>query len=290
MSWIVVAKKDFRDAVRSRMLWALIVLFVVLMGGLAYVFTLVQNTGGPGRGQEVTALALIDFLISPVALLVPITGLIVGHKAIVGERESGSIKFLLSMPHTRQDVVIGKILGRSGVLGVGLVIGIAIATAIVIVLYDQITMGSLVIFTLLTLLFGVVYVVIGVSISAVSSSGSRATTYAVAFFVVFELLWDVVPYGVHYLLEGSFVPQSLQGGPVAFGAPGWFYFLGLVSPSGSFSGTITSFVHDSALGFEQAFPEGVPFYLTEWAALALLGLWLVIPAVLGYLRFRSVDL
>ena len=45
MSIAAVAKKDFRDAVQSRALWALLAVFVVLWGGLvALIWFQFQNT------------------------------------------------------------------------------------------------------------------------------------------------------------------------------------------------------------------------------------------------------
>lgn len=279
MSWLVVAKKDFQDSLRSKTLWALIALFILLMGGLAYVFTLLQNGGG-GNESELTSLGLITLLISPVALLVPITGLIVGHKSLIGEVESGSIKFLLSMPHSRLDAMIGKIAGRSGVLSVGVIIGVVVATVVALVFYDETSLDAIATFTLLTLLFGVVYTVIGVSISAVSSSESRATTYAFAFFAIFEIFWGVVPMGIHYLLDGAFFPP-------AGGTPGWYSFLQRIPPSSSYTFAVDGFSEELQLNAGGVFDTA---YLSEWAMLALLLFWLVVPPILGYLRFRSVDL
>lgn len=292
MSWTVVARKDFRDAGRSKMLWAVTVLFVLLIAGLAYVFQLIQGTGSGASGEvTVDAIGLISFLLSPIVLFVPLIGLIVGHKAIVGEVESGSAKLLLSLPHDRRDVVLGKAIGRGVVLGVSLLVGVAVAAVIVLVFYDQFSFTDIGLFTLFTLLFGLVYVSIGVAISAATQSGSRATAYAVGFFALFELLWGAVQAGLYYLVEGSFQPPLVQEfGRVYFDAPGWYFFVQRLSPSASFQATVTGFVQDGTFTFVPAFDGGLPFYLTEWAALAMLVLWGTVPLLFGYLRFRDADL
>lgn len=287
MTWAVVARKDFHDAGRSRMLWALTIIFVLLIAGLTYAFQLIVDSGS----DSLTAAALINFLTSPVVLFVPLVGLIVGHKAIVGEVESGSAKLLLSLPHERRDVVLGKVVGRSAVLGVSLLAGVVIAFVIALVFYDQFSFADVGLFMLLTLLFGLVYVSIGVGISAGTSSGSRATAYAIGFFVLFELLWGAVLSGLYYLVAGSFQPPVVQeGGRMFLDAPGWYFFVQRLSPSTSFQATVSSFVHEGGFGFAPAFADGVPFYLNEWAALAILLLWGTVPLLLGYRRFRAADL
>lgn len=118
MSWSIVARKDFRDALRSRTLVGLTVLFVVFAGGFVYLYSSAPQFVTL-RGPTPTShgfVALAHALIVPVYLLVPLISLIVGYKAIVGERTSGSIKFLFSFPHTRADLVFGKLVGRTVVV------------------------------------------------------------------------------------------------------------------------------------------------------------------------------
>lgn len=290
MSWTVIAKKDFQDAVRSRAVVALSAVFILLMGGVAYVFTLVAPQG-PGN-QTLSTLALVDFLSSPVALLVPLIGLLLGYASLAGEVESGSVKFLLGLPHDRRDAVVGKLVGRAAVLGVGLLAGIAVALVVVLVFFDRTQLGSLAVFTLLTFLFGVTYVAIGVGLSGMTTAKSRAVLLVVGFYVVFEILWGVANTAAYYLLEGSLSPPVSQaaGGLPYIDAPGWYFFVPRLAPSGAYSGALTGFVQDSAFRFAPAFSDGVPFYLNEWAALALLLVWLVVVPGIGYLRFRDADL
>lgn len=122
MSAIAVAKKDFQDAVRSRGLIALTVIFVLFTVGGAYVGTQVAGVFGDEAGDT---LDLVYALQSPASFLVPIIALLIGYGAVAGERERGSLKFLLGLPHTRWDVVFGKIVGRSAVVTVSILVGFA---------------------------------------------------------------------------------------------------------------------------------------------------------------------
>jgi ABC-2 type transport system permease protein len=54
----------------------------------------------------------------------PIVGVVVGYNAVSGGRESGSLKLLLSLPHSRADVVFGKVVGRGAALSLAVFAGV----------------------------------------------------------------------------------------------------------------------------------------------------------------------
>lgn len=282
MSWIAVARKDFQDAVRSKVLWLLSALFVVFAGGVAYVYTLVFGGAGGEVGRELSSLALIQFMLAPVGTLVPLTALIVGYKAVAGEVESGTLKLLLSLPHTREDVVFGKLAGRTGVLAVPVVVGFALAAVVVLALYSSFDAVEYVLFLALTVLFGATFVSIAVGISAATKSTSKAAASVFGVFILFEFLWSVIPMGIHYLVEGVFFPV---GRP-----PNWYLFVQQLSPSNAYTATVRSILPNAQNPIAAALGGDAPFYLTDWFALVILAFWLVIPVTLGYLAFERKDL
>ncbi|WP_336360474.1 ABC transporter permease subunit [Haladaptatus sp. ZSTT2] len=276
MSVVTVAKKDFADAIRSKVLLALATLFVLFAGGAAYIFAEFFS----GANEAISAVGFIVFLLGPVGTLVPLTGLIVGYKAIVGERESGSLKFLLALPHTRRDVVLGKVVGRSGVLATAILAGFALAAVIAITLYSSFSPATFLGFTALTLLFGAVFVSVGVGISASTSSSSKATAAVIGFFLLFEFLWGLIPTLLNYAITGSF---GFQGPP-----PSWYQFLTNVSPSAAFGNAIKLVLPADA---GVSMPGQVTSLFAEgWFGLLILLAWAVIPLALGYLRFERADL
>ena len=105
MTWQAIARKDFQDAVRSKWLWGLSAIFFGLFVGSAYLIgSGVESNGNGALTAEVFVPTLGNRV---VALVVPIVAIVVAFSSIVGERESGSLKLLLSLPHSRQDVVAG---------------------------------------------------------------------------------------------------------------------------------------------------------------------------------------
>lgn len=283
MSSVTVARKDFRDAIQSRALWALIVTFGVLSSITTYGYT--EAPGLFGSESEPTFGGLVFFLLTFTSLFVPVAAIVVGYKAIAGERELGSIKLLLSQPTTRREVFVGKVVGRALVLGVGLAVGLLVGLLVGALLIGGIDVTALVAFLGLTVLFVAVYAVIMVSISASTGSTTRASTLAVGFFMLFEIVWDAVPVAIVYVVEGFTLPSTF---------PDWVYVVTQVSPSAAYSSGLFALLPDVADALEGTSPEaeadGGPFYQTPELGLLMLVLWLVVPLIVGYVRFERADL
>ncbi|MFB6180212.1 MAG: ABC transporter permease subunit [Halorientalis sp.] len=274
MSFAVVARKDFADARRSRSLWALSVLFVAFVAMMAYLYTQLPSVT-PDAAASVTGLGLLAFLASPAALFVSIASVVVCYKAIAGESESGSGKLLLSLPHSRADVILGKVLGRTALLVVPLVVGFVVALGATVALGLALSPVEFATFVLVTLLFALAYVSLVVGLSATTTSTTRASTLAIAAFVVFELLWDVVPLGAAFVANGFAMPATL---------PNWALFVGQLAPSAAYMNAVAGVLPNNAT------LASVPFYLTPAASAVVLLAWIVLPVALGYRRYASLDL
>ncbi|MFD1586621.1 ABC transporter permease subunit [Halorientalis brevis] len=284
MTWVAVARKDFHDAIRSQTLWVVAGLFAVLAVAAAILFSFLAL---PGSGDRLTLPSsnrmynLILFLRTPAGWLVPITALLVGYKAIAGERESGSLKLLLSLPHERRDVVLGKIVGRTLVVASAITAGFATAFLIGLVLYQSSSPLLFLAFIAFTVALSTAFVSIAVGFSAFTASASRAAAGAVGTFALFNFVWGGVPNALYLLSAGSMMPATGE-------FPAWFVFLQRLSPTGAYEGTFLLFQGSSLLQSKLGGP--VPFYLSWWFALVILGLWIVLPSWVGYLRFRDADL
>jgi Cu-processing system permease protein len=103
---------------RTRDRWVLVisVLFALLATGV----------GLYGRSAEADAAALTGpSLVTLTGLLVPLVALVLGHDAIVGERERNTLGLLLSLPVSRPGVVLAKYLGRLIALCGAIALGLA---------------------------------------------------------------------------------------------------------------------------------------------------------------------
>lgn len=289
MTWLAVAKKDFRDAVQSRALWALIVVFVSASVASTYAFVSVPELFG-GQGGATFA-GMIFFIVGLAGLFVPLAAIVVCYKSLAGERELGSIKLLLSLPTTRGDVFVGKVLGRAAVLVFGLGVGLAAGIGFGSILLGTIDWIATVVFLLVTLAFVAIYASIIVGLSATTGSTTRATTLALGFFVVFELFWDVVPMGILYVVGGFSLDQA---------APDWVYLITQMSPSAAYFSSVLAVLPGLAdsvgeaaqtgAGTDVAAANSSAFYVTPEVGIVALVLWFVVAFVVGYTRFDRADL
>ena len=276
MTWLVVARKEFADAVRARVLWGIVAVIGILAGGLAVVTRFL-----PGIEPEpLTALgAASEFA----AILVPILSLVAAYLALAGERESGSVKVLLGLPPSRAEVVLGKFVGRGAVVAVGLTLGFGVVGLATAAAYGGLPVTRFVGLTALTVGLGVAFVGIAVGISAASATRARAMSLSIAVYLGFVLLWDLVPQGLYLLVNGS-APGAV--------VPVWFLALESLSPPGAYS-SLVSVVLTAGTGTPGVAARvggTLPFYLEPWSLLVVLALWALVPLGLGYRAFSRADL
>lgn len=272
MSSLVVGKKDFRDAARSRLLWALTGLFVLLVGGLAYAFTTVFASGG-----EVGSSDFVVFLQGIASFFISITALLVAYKSIAGERETGTMSFLLGLPVSRRDVVLGKVIGRGAVLSVALLVGFVVAAVVLLAAGGSFDVVPFVLFTLLSVFYAVTFVGVAVSLSSITGESSRAAAAAIGFWV-FDQFWGTAVLVVLVAVNGFSLPQPPY--------PDWFHALAGLSPSASYGNAAGYFLPPGLAEQVQGQFGGLP----EWYGLVVLAAWLAIPLALGVARFRRLDL
>ena len=298
MSSALIARKDFEDAVRSRMIWAVMGVFVFLM--------VVISAGAATNGLEDAEATEIIPLVANVGgqLMIPILALLVGYMAIVGERQSGSLRVLFGLSHSRWNVFAGKLASRLGVIVIATVVACLVALGMVVALFDDFPARTLLAFSLLTVLLGTVFTAIAVAVSAVSSSRMQAMGGAIGSYVVFTLVWHPAMAGLHYLVEGS-----LPG----YEAPTWYFFLLRLNPFEAYTqvaseladqfiwgiigwqGTVEDvpenvFQEPNTLMLSERVSGDLPIYLQDWVAVPILLLWIAIPLAIGYWRFERADL
>lgn len=281
MSVEAIARKDFRDAVRSRWLLGLAVLFVLITTALMLIGT--QFLSG-SEAQTFSTSAILGFMNGGFTTgLVPLIALVVAHRAVVGERESGSLKLLLSLPHSRVDVVAGKVAGRTAAVGVPLFLGFLVPALVAALGPLQFAPLDYLGYLVLMVVLAAVYVAIAVGCSAATSSGTVAVAAAVGVYFLFT----VVLGGIN-----SALPLVIGVG----GGPSWLpltvgelqTLLQVLNPTGAFKIVSREFLAGTLFAppsVEQRFQQA-----TEAAAVVMLGVWLVAPPLAGLARFERADL
>ena len=279
MSVTAVAKKDFQDAVRSRSLWALSVVFVGL--AMLTTFMYIEFPELLGGEEELSGVGLGLFLAGIASLFIGLTAIVIAYKALAGERELGSMKLLLGLPHTRRDVVLGKVLGRTATLAIPIVVGFGAAGLYGYLMISEFSFVDYLIFLGLTVVFALAFVSIVVGISGSTGSTSRASALAVGFFLLFELIWDGVTFGLVYLTNGFALPETM---------PNWIYIVNQIPPSSAYTTAMMALIPDAIVMGDSAAQEINAFYATEWLGVVMLVFWIVVPLAIGYRRFKNADL
>ncbi|MEF8813412.1 MAG: ABC transporter permease subunit [Halovenus sp.] len=285
----VVARKDFEDAVRSKMLWSLMGLLVAIV---ALIYLAVWwNVDDPG------ATDIVGIAGALMQLLVPLVALIAGYLSVVGERQSGSIKILLSLPPNRRQVVFGKLFGRSAVIACAVTAAFAALVLLGLLFFQALPLVDFLGIAAASVLVGFAFVGIAVGISAMVASRGRAMAGVIGLYLIFLLFWDLITAAVYRVLRGE-----LPGNPGdQFEA--WYVFLQWLNPIEAYgvltdailgetfgAFTIPIFAPQDVSATERVVAGEVPAYLQEPVLVPVLLFWFVVPVALGYLRFRRADL
>ncbi|WP_128903961.1 ABC transporter permease [Halorubrum amylolyticum] len=277
MSLAALAEKDFQDAARSRGMFALVALFSLLVAA----FAVVVRPGGQGGEQFATEL-LLRFFVGPflVTTLVPLVGIVVGYNAVSGERESGSLKLLLSLPHSRADVVFGKVIGRGAALSLAVVTGFLLP-GIVLLALSQVgqiatfNVGAFLGYTVFAAVLGVVFVAIAVGCSAAAATQRRALIGGVAIYVLFVLLWGAVTGQFLDAASGLVDPLPVSQQQVSV-------FLRVANPTTGVELLSNAFLGDQLLSGETV--------NQQISAVSMLVFWTIAPPLVGLWKFDNDDL
>lgn len=273
-----VARKDFRDSMRERQLYFLGGFFLLVGALMGYIVG--QSTGASGS-------ALGRFSLMALLFVGPLTATVVSYNGIVGKRESGEMRVLLSLPFARGEVVLGTLLGRLGVLVAVSTLTLLLATVIAAAMGAAVSathvLGALAVLSVALLAF----VSIAVGISASTRTTTRAAGAAFgAFFLFLFRLWEVVPISIRFVANGLNFPR---GQP-----PTWAVVWGQLSPLAGLRNAVSGVSTDLAAAFGGFVPtppvEAEALYLEPWFGAGVVVVWIVAPVAIGLYRFGRADL
>ena len=306
MSWQAVARKEFRDAIRSRWLHGSTLFFALFLGGAAALFFGVLI--GPENRQVSNLFGFFAnlgvFSFSFPGLLALVLGFIAlstSYGSITDERETGSIKLLLSLPNSRLDAMVGKFLGRSAVVVAALLVGFLFVFVVLIATGTRLQLGSFVPQVALTALLGMAFVSIGLGISALAGSNREATLATMGLYLVFAVLWGSVSEGIPKLINYT-ADQIGVGGVSELTRVKLGVFLKYLNPLKAYETLAAelyygpararlvsaTFGEQTALG--PVLQESIPVYFSGGFLFVVLLAWIALPVAVGYRAFDRDDL
>jgi ABC-2 type transport system permease protein len=275
---LVIAKRDFIEAARSRLLWgAVLVLLVVTIPDY---LGMIDGDLVRSMQQAVRFMPMVfQYFVAPVAM-------ITAYKAVVGERESGSLRVLFGHPATRRDLVLGKLISRSALLVVILSIatlGLGIVTMATYGSLDFSLFGAILGYIAL---YGVVWAGITVGISAAASSRLQAITGVLGLFLFFGpfQLWNRLALPVFSLLFTGSTSMSGINSLRPSTWPAWYQYVLRLNPMSNFV--------EGRIYLDRLIDPAVPasgHHMVNLFGWAILVAWCVVPVLLGYWRFERAD-
>lgn len=271
---LAVARNDFRSVRRSRLLWGVVAIYVGLTVILFY------PAGGEGEITVPYTLLGATWLTTLLLPLVAITG---SYLAIAGERESNTVRFLLSQPTARRSVVLGKFLSRGVTLTLGLLVAVGVGVALVLAFYPASEPALLATFFGLSSLLVSAYVAVSIGVSAAVASRARAIAATIGFYFVTVVL-SVLPW---FSIEGAL--RRLLGDVLGLRIAADLYTLvaALLSPAVAYFNALFNSLPADAAG---DVPADVPVYLEPWFLAVVLVLWIAVPLALGSVAFDRTEI
>jgi Cu-processing system permease protein len=182
----LVASRELRDALGSRWFLLYTASFVVLAVALSFVSLAGTGTYGyAGFGR--TAAGLLNLIM----LIVPLMGLTMGAGAIAGERERGTLVYLLAQPISRAELLLGKFTGLSLALVASLALGFG--TSALLLAWraggaGAAAFGAMVAYTAI---LGLAMLAVGLLLSALARKSGVAVGMAIFLWLTLVFLSDL---------------------------------------------------------------------------------------------------
>lgn len=176
------ARREFRDAIASRWFLLYTVAFAVLAVGVSFLsLSGIGSHGFAGFGR--TAAGLLNLIM----LVVPLMALTAGAGTIAGERERGTLLYLLAQPVSRTQMMIGKYLGLAVALVCSLFFGFGVSAVVLAWRTGGVGISSYAMLVVFSAMLALAMLSVGMLISVVSRRSSVAS--GIALFVWLTLVF-----------------------------------------------------------------------------------------------------
>lgn len=204
----IIAAKEIRDGLRNRWIAATIVLLAAL--ALALLFL---GSAPTGTIKASTLDVSVASLASLTVYLLPLIALMLSFEAFVGEFERGTMLLLLTYPVARWQVVAGKFIGHVAILALAILIGYGSVAVVIAWTSGGDTQGWQAYLAMMasSLLLGSIFIGLGYVVSVLVRERATAAGAAIALWLVFVVLYDLVLLGVLLADKGQAIGEQLVG-------------------------------------------------------------------------------
>ena len=264
-------KKEINDSLNNR--W--FVLYAAAFTGLALLLSWLSLSGGgtgysgfAGFGR--TAASLVNLVL----LIVPLMALTIGASSMAGERERGTLSFLLAQPVNRAEVLLGKYLGLAAALLGALALGFGLSAIIIAGRGAQTDAGAFSLLVGFAFILALGMLSLGLLISVLSRKAAVATGVALFLWLIFVFGGDL----------------GLMGTTLAFKLPiGALFYLALLNPLQVFKMSALIGINATLDVLGPAGTYAMQTYRDSltWLFLGSMLAWVVLPLFSAYVIFDN---
>ncbi len=264
----ILAQKEMRDARRNR--W--FVLYTLAFAGLSLALAWLALSGAgqyglAGFGR--TSASLVNLVL----LIVPLMGLTLGALSLAGERESGSLLYLMAQPISQAELLLGKFLGLALALVAALSLGFGLTAVFIAINGGGAEVTTYLVLLFLACLLALGSLSLGFLLSAMVQKGSTAVGLALFLWLILVFFGDLGVMGTALALQ--FDVQQLLA-------------LALINPLQIFK---IAAILDIRNNLEVLGPAGIYAFRTYGSQLlplltALLLAWVLVPLLIANYVFQ----
>ncbi|MDP5293376.1 ABC transporter permease subunit [Oceanimonas sp. CHS3-5] len=213
---LIIAHKEWLDGIRNRWILAIAIVLWAMAVGLAYF-------GGVASGLVgfTSIESTLASLASLAVVILPLIALMLGHDALIGEAERGTLLLLMTYPLSPGQLLTGKFTGQALMLAVATGLGFGSAALTLLLFTDGLDaalvarlFGALIVSAIL---LGWIFLAMAYALSAwVSEKGKAAGASLLLWFffvVVFDLLMLGLLVGLPEQLNFSSLPYLMLLNP-----------------------------------------------------------------------------
>jgi Cu-processing system permease protein len=266
---LTLAQKELRDAGRNR--W--FILYALAFAGLSLMLAWLALSGvgtyglaGFGR----TGASLINLVL----LIIPLMGLTLGALSLAGERERGTLLYMLTQPVAQSELLLGKFLGLALAILAALLLGFGLSGLLIAWQGGTTQASDYLLLVLLAFALALASLSLGFLISA--TSRRSATAVGIALF-----LWLLLVFFGDLGLMGTAIVLRIDIDQL--------FALALLNPLQLFKMAAILAIRSNLEVLGPAGTYAVRTYGSQLLTLliGILALWTILPLSLTYLVFKK---
>lgn len=269
-----IASQEIKDGFKNR--WIIVFTLIVITSSLS--ITLLGSAPSGDVGASSLAINVVS-LSSLTIFLLPLMGLMLSYDALGSDVEKNNMILLLSYPITRGQVLIGKFLGHLIILSFSITIGYLTAGITTFYLSNSLDYENWFIFLSMiisSIILGGTFLCIGYLISSFLRDKSMAGGIAIAIWLFFVLIYDIILLGIIVNFEGIF-------------NKGTFNILLLLNPTDVYRFlNLASF--KNVANYSGTLGMITNMNVNSWMLFLIQLVWMVIPLFLAIIKFKNKEI